>query len=300
MEGLSRVASGVLQKTLGVHSADMQGSCIATIVIGIVQMIIGKGGMSQTKLPKADWRHIRWPIAFGVLAGCATIAAMQALMQGADLGIFALIVAASIVPSTVVGRLIFHEPLGKRQGAGILLFVVTIWVSLGCPMITDADGAPLWIWLTVCAVACVVANEALSKKASGILDVWTSTFWIGASTVVTCLVALILIALAQEEIRLPTPAFWAVSVGLGLVTANMIGCRWLAFQTGATIPLRRIIIEGIYLLCFTGIGVASYGDPITWGKVVAIGLFPIAFFLTDEKAWWAIRSWRPYRNEGTL
>ncbi len=297
-EGLTKTASSIFQKLVGVVMGTVAMGCVATIIIGAVQALVGcLGVVAQARKNSQDAgvlallvpepRAVLWAVAFGFFASIfGTVLGIYTFTLGADMGVRTLLISCSIVPGAIASRIIWGaktDPLGLRQWAGITLFIVAMWAMLGFPSDIPADA---WVWLTIGIGFSQAVNEILTRLASVKLNIWTNGFWVGVSSMFFATMALGLIALTGGGVTLEfSKAFVFGSLVIAGFVVLMISFKLLAYQGGGTVTLKKIIMPGTYLVTAIFAGAIVYGEPLTLGKFTGTILWLVSITLADKEVW---------------
>ena len=300
LEGTSKTTSGIVQDLVGKAMVSIELGCIAAMMIGIVQaaggflgfwrnVVVGKTTLASLAPNKA----IIWAIAFGFMAGVpGTIISLYTFTLGAEFSARTLLISASIIPGAIMGRYVWGsetDPLGIRQWIGMAIFIFACWSVLDFP---TNFGLEVWVWWTLVITFTQPVNEFLSRKtADAKLDPWTNNFWVGTSTVFWTFLSLV----AWVSVFGPSDQHLNLSLVLGslligIIVTGMIAFKLLSYAGGGTIALKKVIMQGTYLITFTVIGVAWYKQPFTWGHALGIVLFLPAFSLIDKETWRGVKS----------
>lgn len=299
LEGTSKTVSGVFQDVVGRAMASIEIGCIAAMMIGTVQATGGfLGFWKRVGAGKAQLsslipnKAILWAIAFGFMAAIpGTVVSLYTFTLGAEFSARTLLISASIVPGAILGRYVWGsitDPLGLRQWVGMAIFLVACWAILEFP--TDFGLEP-WVWWTLVITFTQSINEFLSRKAADAkLDPWTNNFWVGTSTVFWTFLALaVWVGVFGSSTYVIGPQLVLGSLALGLIVTGMIMFKLLSYAGGGTIALKKVIMQGTYLVTFTVVGVVFYSQPFTVGHFVGLALFLPAFAFMDKDTWDGMR-----------
>lgn len=300
LEGTSKTVSGVFQDVVGRAMASIEIGCIAAMMIGIVQAVGGFLGFwkrvtsGKTQLSSLiPNKAVLWAIAFGFMAAIpGTVISLYTFTLGAEFSARTLLISASIVPGAILGRYVWGsitDPLGIRQWVGMALFLIACWAILEFP--TDFGFQP-WVWWTLVITFTQSINEFLSRKAADAkLDPWTNNFWVGVSTVFWTFLALaVWVSIFGTNTYVIGPQLVLGSFVLGIIVTGMIAFKLLSYAGGGTIALKKVIMQGTYLVTFTTVGVVFYGQPFTVGHMLGLVLFLPAFAFMDKDTWKGMRT----------
>lgn len=297
-EGALKAIGSFFQKVVGGVMETLEMGCVAAIIIGVVQSTSGFVGYIarnlRTKAKKIelvpDTQSVGWALLFGANAGLiGTVWSIYTFTLGADLAVRTMLVTFSVVPGTIVGRLIWKDPLGAPQWLGMGVFLVAVWAMLDFPALSALLLLPVWVFATLVNTFSQVAQEALSRKASVNLTAWTNNFWVGTSTVVSCTIGLVLLWIFGDDrdLAISDPFLYGTLI-MSVIVVVMISFKLLSFKFGGEIGLKKIIMYSAYLAGAAVGGVVIFGEPWTFGKTVGFLLFPVAIGLSDRKTYLAL------------
>ena len=291
-EGLTKTASAIFQKVAGVAMNSGSLAMIYSLGIGVLQIIAGiigmrvKAGNENRAEVSFEFRQILWPVAFGFFASLANISGPLAFMHDADLTARTLIVLCSIIPGTFIGMAFFGERYDFWQWLGIGVFLFAVWAILNFPRWDISSGeVPIWVWITLVPLFTNAINEGLTKKAAVKLDIWSNSFWIGVSTVIWSQIFLFVwwIWAGEVSLNIGKAFVWATLI-TGVIVIFMISFKFLAYKSDAWIALKKILMNGTYLVTAAVVGFLFFDEALTFGKFVGIGAFLLALLLSDKKA----------------
>ena len=87
--------------------------------------------------------------------------------------------------------------------------------------------------------------------------------------------------------------FWAVSLGIGVIVVAMWSFNVLSYRDGASIALKKLVMNGAYLISTLAIGAMFLGERFTLGKGLGVGCYFVAFVLMDNGTWnFLARRWQ--------
>ena len=303
--GIFRMLSFITLKGVGVSMKTPETGFPATVVISFVQMMLGLLWFfaraqlrTHRKKPRGherlipDRRSIAAAIGFAFFATVMTVNGVVTFSLGADLSIRTLLTACSIVPGTFLGCFLFKDPFSARQGLGIGIFLLAAWSMVDFPDIEGILALPLWVPLMLISTVASAFNEVLARKMGVKLDAPVSNFLIGGASIVFSFVGLagwVLLA-GKVTLALDGTLLWG-STAVGFITVGLIASKLLSLKGDeVAIGLKQLLMWGSLLMSVTFAGALIYGEPVTVGKIVGIVLFPIAYALTDNKAWGIVRN----------
>mgnify|MGYP001573418874 CR=1 FL=1 len=297
-EGVAKTVSSLSGKLIGTTGGSLAMSALAGTVIGAIQCLSGfmgflAGQRVGTKLTALfpDLRSVRWAIMFGLMASIfGTVWSIYTFTLGADIGIRTLLIMGSIIPGAILDRIFWREKMTAPQILGILVFLVAAWAMLDFPSLGTIASLPIWVPAVLVITFTQSINEALSRAASVKLDHWVNNFWVGGTTVLSCLSVILLLAVFSDKLTLnPTPIFVAGAMLTGIIVVPMIAFKLLSYKGGGTIAMKKIIMQGTYLITAVLAGIVVYHEPLTMGKGVGTGLFFVSVALTQGGKIWGAK-----------
>lgn len=287
LEASTKTSSKLLQKIVGTVSTTVPHTILATMIIGIVQTVIGGLiAISRKTNLFQDWRAIGGACLFGIFAVIATGLSFMAFLYGGDMGVNTFIITLSIVPGAFIDSLYFRHHLNMRQWSGIGLAILAGYSVLGWPSFQEVAELPLWVWCSLGTMISVAVNQGITQSVSRI-DPFVKNFWGGLSTVLLCI--LLLAALGQLGLvfeRTPQMVtLWRSSVLIGFIVVAMWSFNLLSYKGGATIALKKLVLNGSYLSTTMIGGAILFDEQMTVAKIVGVCLYCLAFMIWDSGTW---------------
>lgn len=286
-EGLTKTVSSLVQKTVGREMGTLVMGAVAGIIIGIIQCASGlasffKRSKKVSLVPEV--RSVMWALIFGFMASTfGTIWSIYTFTLGADIGIRTLLIMGSIIPGAIMDRVIWKDEFKAPQILGIFVFLVAVWAMLDFPSAKMVLHLPVWVPAVLVITFTQSINEALSRASSVKMDPWVNNFWVGGSSVFCCITALVAMVLFSGGATLKlTNTFLLGSIVLGGIVIFMIALKMLSYFGGGTIALKKVVMNGVFLVTSATAGIIVYNEPFTAGKVVGAILFFVSFALTDN------------------
>lgn len=290
LEGFSKTASAVFQKMAGMASNSEGLAFIYTTILGVFHavpgfcMLLRRPEREIAELLVPDLRSIMWPIAFGFCTTISNVVGPVAFMYHADLTARTLLILCSVVPASFLGMAFLGQKLDCVQWVGIVTFLAAAWAILDFPMWDGAGEVPLWVWITLLGTMSNAINELLVSKAALRLDVWVHNFWSGVSGMVWGIVGLLVLVLIAPRVAMDMNIdFFVAAVGTGVIVCFSSYFKFLAYKNDAWIALKKIVMNGTYLISATLIGLLAYQERFTIGKGMGIALFVLALAFSDTK-----------------
>ncbi len=284
-EGISKTISKLLIKIIGVASKNLPGTFLATLVIGIIQMLSGVVGSSvRKKQLRAPATQIAGSMAFGAVATIMTVISfMTFTYEGADIGVVTFIGGMSIIPGAFVDWIFFGDKLRIRQWCGIAVFLIAGYAILNFPSLAEFLNLSTWVWLAISLPFFAVLNEAITRKIRK-ADPFVNNFWVGSSTILCCVLSLSVLG-GWAYVGSLSTGFWTAAILISLVVVVMIPFKLLSYKDGSSIAAKKLVMWSVYIGAATMLGVIIYNEPLTIGKVLSLPGFLIAFTLTDQSTW---------------
>ena len=290
-EGLTKTISSLVGKSVGVAAGSLVMTSLAGVVVGAIQMIGGflgfvvgnrEGGKSKTSL-FPDFHSVSRAIMFGLMASIfGTIWSIYTFTLGADIGIRTLLIMGSIIPGAILDRIFWREKLTGSQILGIVVFLAAAWAMLDFPDLGQLIALPVWVPAVLVLTFTQSINEALTRAASVKLSPWVNNFWVGSTTMVSCLGAILVLVIFSDGAKLDlTSTFILGAVMLGVLVVPMIAWKLLSYAGGGTIAMKKVIMQGTYLITAVIAGVLAYHEPLTAGKIAGTILFFVSVALTQ-------------------
>ncbi len=289
LEALAKMLAKMLQKLVGAGSVLFAHALLATAIIGLVQTVLGTIGATARKQPLLTKRsHILGACGFGVLAFVATILGFTVFLPhfNGEVGVVTFIVTLSIVPGALIDSLVFGRRFNKRKIIGLLIAVVAGYSVLGWPTLNEALHLPAWVWLSFGIMAAVTVNQWITQSIKDI-DPFVKNFWGGLTTLVLCLLSLLCIS--SLEVVVPTSSLlqriYLFSSLCGVIVVGMWCFNLISYKTGASIALKKLVMNGTYLSVTMLAGILFFDETATLSKAIGVALYLTAFTIMDDKTW---------------
>lgn len=286
-EAGTKTASKVLQKVVGNVSASLAHTFLATMIIGLVQIV---AGLVMTRFQKVkllgDRANIVGSCLFGCFAVVSTVLAFGAFYYGGDMGVNTFIITLSIIPGALIDRFFFNHKLNGREWSGVFVAILAGYAILGGPSLAEFTKLPLWVWLSFGTMCSVAINQGITQKVKKV-DPFVKNFWGGLTTVILCLVALVVLGRVGIifDFSSSAPKLWAVSVVIGLIVVGMWAFNLLSYKGGAYIALKKLVMNGAYLITAMITGALFFSEKLTSDKLIGIVFYFAAFVLMDKGTW---------------
>lgn len=287
LESATKTSSKLLQKNVGTLASSIGHTFFAAMVVGLVQMI--SGFIVVKKKGKKLWDtsdNIWGSILFGLMALTSTILVFTTFLYGGEIGTNTFIITLSIIPGAFIDLIFFKHRLSARQWLGVACGIAAGYFVLGNASLGTISKWPTWIWLSIATTVTAAINQGITQKIKGI-DPFVKNFWGGGVAVVCSLVAMF--ALGSHHLLIDTShamqKLWAVSLGIGMIVVAMWSFNVLSYRDGASIALKKLVMNGAYLISTLVIGSMFLGEKFTTGKAIGIGCYFMAFVLMDNGTW---------------
>lgn len=286
-EAGTKTASKILQKVIGAVSTTVAHTFFATLVVGLVQTI---GGLAVTRARGTpiltDKESIFGSCLFGFFAVISTVLSFSVFLFGGDMGVNVFIITLSIIPGALIDRFFFGKKLSWREWLGVLVAILAGYSVLGWPSFSGVFAFPLWVWLSF-GVACSVAiNQGITQKVKKV-DPFVKNFWGGLTTVALCLFGVVVLGSAKllTDFSRPMQNLWLAAAICGVIVVGMWSFNLMSYKAGASIALKKLVMNGVYLITAMIAGVIIFRETLTIGKLVGVVLFACAFTLMDRGTW---------------
>lgn len=312
LEGIGLGVSRLFFSLGGGVSPSLAYILFAAACAGCLQAFVG-GAVACAKRqrfrPSGTW-HAFGPVALGVnglIANTFAFAAFQAVAR-ADMAASNFIATVPVVLlSTLFGKILFSEPLGWRQGVGLVFAIGGAYLVI--PISFSAlwrDGTPVWVWFSLGTALFATINEFVSKgmaqwesrQKKPKLSPWVLQFWGGLSMVGVAFSGFFVLAPADARAEIiDTDFLWLYGVAAGVASIAWWTCRLFAYQRDAPVSIRRFPTIGVSILTAAAIGSICFGEAFL-PKLPGIVLFIPAFFFGQNKSerylWDAWHRLQPY------
>lgn len=289
LEGATKALTGTLQKVVGTAASAVPLGFLVYLAAGLGQIAAAlAGALRGSGLSALAPRSlaILWPILFGLVGTAMYMLGIYTFSIGADLGVRTLIVIGGIIPGAALGMALFRDSFSTRNLAGVALFLAAVWAMLDFP--AHASLEP-WVWWTI-VIACLGAvNEVAKRKSGNALPQEAYSFWIGVSTILWCALGFSLFGPGLAAAAGEKPAVWVSALVLAVMSPAMALAGFFAYKVGAekaTIHEKKFVMDIVYLVLVTAVGIAAFNEPITIGKFAGVLLAPFAYLLLMKKEAW--------------
>lgn len=286
-EAGTKTGSKLLQKVVGNVSSTFAHTFFATLIIGLIQVISGFLVTRRSGVPLfKDRVGILGSCLFGFFAVVSTVLGFAVFLLGGEVGINTFIITLSIVPGALIDRFGFGKKLSGREWLGIAVAIFAGYSMLGWPSPATALKLPLWVWLSLGITFSVAINQGITQKVKKV-DPFVKNFWGGLTTIVLCLIGMVVLGSLNLFIDFSRSMqnLWAVSAAIGLIVVGMWCFNLLSYKGGASIALKKLVMNGAYLCSAMAGGVFFFGEKFSGAKIAGIGLFFVAFVLMDKGTW---------------
>ncbi|OHA24772.1 MAG: hypothetical protein A3D52_00445 [Candidatus Taylorbacteria bacterium RIFCSPHIGHO2_02_FULL_44_36] len=237
-EAGTKTSSKILQKVVGNVCVSLAHTFLATIIVGLVQIV---AGLIVARLQKVRLLGNRFNIVgsclFGFFAVISTVLAFGAFFYGGDMGVNTFIITLSIVPGALIDRFFFNHKLNGREWLGVCIAILAGYAIIGWPSLAEFAKLPLWVWLSFGTMMSVAINQGITQKIKKV-DPFVKNFWGGLTTVIFCFVVLVVLGKTGIvfDFSGSAPKLWLVSQSSDL---SLSECgRSTCFPTKAALTLR--------------------------------------------------------------
>lgn len=291
LEALTKTASKLLQKVIGLSGASFGHSALATAVVGLVQVIGGyimvkKNGVA---IANDSRKNIVGACLFGFFATLATVLSFFIFTLGGDIGVSTFIITLSIVPGALIDQFIFGHKLNGRKWLGVLTAIFAGYSILGWPPLREIVRLPAWVYLSFALTFSVAINQGITQSIRSI-NPFAKNFWGGLTTLVLSLLMLLFVKIDDQFLAsMDISRLLLGSAAIGLIVIFMWSFNLFAYKDGAQIAIKKLVMNGSYLTTAMIFGVILFGEPLTTAKVVGVLFYLAGFSLMDDATWKVIR-----------
>lgn len=284
-EAFTKVFVRGAQKYIGAASAGVAAISLVIWASGFVQFLVGWGMIQKEKktIRRPTYFEIMGALAFGFGAVAANYFAFVAFLEGGEVIVVTFIGTLSIIPGAFADRCIFKKRLGIQDVVGIIIGIAAGWFVLGCPSLSAAMRFPLWVWLSFGLALALAFNQAITQAIKDIHPYYKN-YWGGLGVAMLGL-PVFGFSLGFEKVRPDaglTP-FLLGGVAIGVITFFMWAFNLFAYQDGAYISLKKLVMNASYMAMIFVCGVVLFHEDIAFLKLVGFGLYVAAITLMDGK-----------------
>lgn len=291
LEAVVRAAHRWPQKVAADLAPTFGHSFFTTFVVGVVQVVLGCLG---TRVSGATLRappdQVIGSCLFGTVAVATLTLGNYSLQLGGDVGVYTFIVTLSIVPGTMIDHWHFHHRQPLRAWIGVAVAALAGYSVLGWPSLEELQHLPRWVLVAGVVPILLAVNQGITQRVKDV-DVFVKNVWGGGTTVVLCVVGLVATDSTHllRDFSVAMRSLWLWSALLGVFIVGIWCTNLMSYKGGAGIALKKLIMNGTFLTLAMGIGVVVFGEPLTAGKVVGVGLYFVGFALMDKGTWEFVR-----------
>lgn len=277
-----RIGSRSTSQAIGRLTATLPQLLLMTTVVGIVQCC---GGIALARA-----RNVRllaapvligWSVCFGLLASLNTILTFATIQHGGPLGASTFIITLSIIPGALIDRIFFGERLRPMQWGGVSIGIFGMYAMLSFPDLRALTELPLWVWLALANMFGVAVNQGITRAVKAI-DPFVKNVWVGATTI-ACTLPFALPTLATDAAILPA-MFWIGTSIIGCFVIGLVSLNVMSYKAGGSIAVKKLIVQGTYLVGATIVGAVAFNESLTVGTAVGLACFLLAFVLLTAKS----------------
>lgn len=283
-ESTIRLTSSVFQKFVEKITAISFGHVLyATLLIGFVQGITGLIILKcRKKAISGCITNIIGSIGFGIFAVIAICLSFLVFAYGGQLSIHVFITSISIVPGALIDRFMFKHSLSGRQWSGVLIAIIAAYVVLGMPSLGQIPKLQLWICFSFGAMIAMTINQGITQYIKDV-DPFVKNFWGG--TTIFILTGIGLLIFDKNPISSYPYKLTLVSLIIGALSVLLWTVNLLAYKDGAFIAIKKLVVNGSYLVIAVFAGVIGFGEEVTFYKIIAFMLYLVGFILLDNPTW---------------
>lgn len=286
-EASAKTASKLFSKVVGMVSTSFGHVFFATAVIGLVQTIVGFC-MARAKGTKllTDPVDVAGACMFGFFATLATVFGFIVFLLGGNIGVNVFIVTLSIIPGALIDRLFFKKHLSGRQWLGLAVGIFAGYCILGLPSFKESVNLPLWVWLSFAMAFFVAINQGITQKVKKI-DPFVKNFWGGFTTLILSVGGLAVVGSLSLvfDFSGAMKKLWMINIVIGFIVVAMWTSNLYSYKEGASIALKKLVMNGSYLIMAMTGGILIFDETISISKGMGIMIYFIAFVLMDQNTW---------------
>lgn len=301
-EAVSKTASKVLQKLIGTTSVVFSQLVFVNAVVGAVQVFCSFIALKSRRNSIFGTRsQMLGACAFGLSACIYGFLAFSVFWYDGEMTLNTFIATFAIVPGALLDRLIFRDKkIGGRKWLAFAVFGLAGYAVLGFPSFAKVAKFPLWVWLSFISMFLLAINEVISRSIKDIQPM-VKNFWGGLVTLIGSL--LVLVYLGKLNVLADFHSdiikrLWIFAIIGGLIVVAMWVFKVRSYKGGATIAIKRLVMDGSYLMMVMIIDVCYFSKSMTWGKAVGVILYFPAFTLMDDGTWKYVSGW--FRRERSM
>jgi drug/metabolite transporter (DMT)-like permease len=283
LEGLMKSISRLFQKIVGNVINSWGGTFYAAGIVGLVQVVVSTILISKNKIKFVSKRSDTVGASvFGIIAVISTILGFAIYLKGGDVGTTTFIMTLSIIPGMIIDIIFFKHKSTIAQWVGIFIACFAGWSILGFPL--SISSIEIWVWLAILTMILVAINQGVTQSIREINPL-QKNFWGGLMAIIISIFALYYfkdnysyVELSSNNIKL-----WYTSTAIGFIVIAMWSFNLLSYKSGASIAIKKLVMNASQLIISMGFGFIFFNEPITLWKLLAIPLFIVSFVLIDRK-----------------
>lgn len=291
LEAFTKVLVRGTQKYIGAASSGLAAISLVIWVSGFVQFLVGWIMISKkgNSIPSPTGREIVGSVLFGLGAVIANYFAFLAFLKGGEVIVVTFIGTLSIIPGAFADRFMFGKKIGIQGINGIIIGIIAGWFVLDCPSLRTAAQFPLWVWLSFGLASALAFNQIVTQSIKDIHP-YLKNYLGGLAVSFICLPVFGL-SLEFEKIHSGvgfTPFLFGGAV-IGLITFFMWAFNIFAYQDGAYISLKKLVMNASYMAMIFVIGIVFFHEEVTTTKLIGFSLYIVAIIFMDGKLLQTIR-----------
>jgi len=286
-EGGAKTASKMLQKVIGKASLTWGYVFFASLVVELIKVVSGFCiSKSRGKSLIGDRRLAIGACWAGFFGFVSTILSFGVFTFNADIGVNTFIITCSIIPGALIDRFYFSHGLRRRQWFGIAVAIFAGYAVLGWPPLSKLLTLPVWVWMSLAIMCSTAISQGIVQRIKDI-DPLVATFWSGLTASACSLVGVLLLGTIHlfGDFSHSMRSLWLSSLGGGAIIVIMGVCNVLSYQKGASIALKKLVMNGFYLTTTMLFAALIFREGLTGSKLFGVGIYVVAFVLVDQKTW---------------
>lgn len=288
-EAGTKTTNSLISKFLGLATGTFFGAVLASLLTATVQTVGGFFGARLAGTPlKISGKQLAGCLAFGILAAISGwLIVYVYVYPGSDVGVVTFIVAASIIPGAILDWILFRRQLKLRQWLGVVVFLLAGYAILNFPTLEELLHLPVWVVLALVLSMNAAINEVITQyqgyEKVAPIHPMVNNFWIGLTTIAASGIALVVVVESISQFSILPAAYWFGSLAKGVIVVGMISFKLLSYKHGGSIAIKKVVMQGAFLISAVLLGALFYSEPLTLGKWLGIIGFVVAFVLTNKR-----------------
>lgn len=283
LEAAMKVVVKIFHRILGPASAGLSGISLIIAITGFVQVITALVVRSRAKIAKATSKERLGAMGFGLGALASNLFAFGAFYLGGEVIVSTFISTLSIIPGALIDRFVFGHRLNRRNLLGIVVGILAGWFVLECPSFATAARFPAWVWLSFGLTFSLAINQWITQSIKNIHP-YEKNLYGGSATLTGALIILFFSDTSRlQAISIGYVPLIVCVVAIGIATFFMWSFNLFAYQDGAYISLKKLVMNASYMFMIFLVGTVFFAETVTLTKILGFLLYVVAITLMDNK-----------------